>query len=348
MSQKNTREKMIFVAKNSRPNALETMETIYPESSVPIIAPKKVNVSGIISGVRAFVRLGPSVGHAHHAQAALIGGLARCFSTIRLVTTGHNNFQTYRIRHKLAFGIAFVLSDRVICNSEATMASLPSFVRRDKTCVIYNGVDFTKIDSGLSAAESSPCDGSVVIGTVCRMVPQKDLPTLLRGFYKTYHKASVPLRLRLVGDGEQRPVIERLIAELCLHDAVDLIGTVGREEVYRQLRDMDIFVVSSRWEGFCNAMVEAAAAGKAIVVSDIAPLPEVIGRGNATFFKVGDCVALSEKLFMLVNDGARRTALGESASEFVRNRYSLEASAQQYEELYEELAKELEGEVSDR
>ncbi|KAF0279149.1 hypothetical protein BA897_00020 [Spiribacter roseus] len=175
------------------------------------------------------------------------------------------------------------------------------------------------------------------------MVPQKDLPTLLRGFAKAYAKSEVPLTLRLVGDGPERCNIDRLIRELDIEDAVELTGALSRYKVYETLVDMDIFVVSSRWEGFCNAMVEAGAAAKAILATDIDPLPEVIGRENAVFFNAGDSEALGKQLLGLSVDSKRREKLGQKARDFVRHRYSLELSAERYRKVYEGLAEELQG-----
>jgi glycosyltransferase involved in cell wall biosynthesis len=275
--------------------------------------------------------------HAHHAQAALLAALLRCFPKTRLVTTAHNDFRRYKFRHKISFGFSFLFSDRIVCNSEGTKASLPWFVKQERVLVIYNGVDFRKLDKVDSSTQKTK-GNAVTVGTVCRMVPQKDIPTLLRGFAQAYTQSETPLTLRLVGDGSQRRVVDRLICELDIKDAVELTGALPRDEAYKNLVHMDIFVVSSRWEGFCNAMVEAAAVGKAIIASDIDPLPEVINRDNALFFEVGDSNALCAQILTLCNNKGERLRMAQCGRDYVRERYSLEVSAREYKEVYQELA----------
>ena len=338
MRQEYCRRRTIVVVKQTREDALMQMHQDYPHCKVQIVSGLDTKRRGAFSGLQTLIRLGrPMVMHAHHAQAALLGALMRCIPKTRLVTTAHNNFNRYKIRHKISFGIAFLFSDRIVCNSEGTKASLPWFVRREKSSVIYNGVDFRKLDIASTSIEKTQTN-TIVVGTVCRMVPQKDLPTLLRGFAKANARAEVPLTLRLVGDGPERHNIDRLIRELDVENAVELTGALPRHEVYETLVDMDIFVVSSRWEGFCNAMVEAAATGKAIIASDIDPLPEVMGHNNALFFDVGDTDTLCALILELVHDQQQRESLAARGREFVRERYSLDVSALKYKTVYEELA----------
>jgi glycosyltransferase involved in cell wall biosynthesis len=334
----------IVVTKQSREDALMQIDKAYPDCKVQIVSSREASKSSLFGGVLNFMRIErPMVMHAHHAQAALLGALLRCIPRTRLLTTAHNNFDRYKIRHKISFGFAFLFADRIVCNSEGTKASLPWFVRRKKSSVIHNGVDFRKLDIASSSIEKTQTE-TVIVGTVCRMVPQKDLPTLLRGFAKAYAQSEVPLKLRLVGDGPERRNIDRLICELDIEDAVELTGALPRHKVYETLVDIDIFVVSSRWEGFCNAMVEAGASAKAILATDIDPLPEVIGRENAVFFNAGDSEALGKQLLGLSVDSRHRGKLGQKARDFVRNRYSLELSAERYRKVYEGLAEDLQGE----
>ena len=100
------------------------------------------------------------------------------------------------------------------------------------------------------------------------------------------------------------------------------------------MKTFDIYAVSSRWEGFCNAMVEAAAAGKPVIASDIQTLNEVIGEENALFFPVGDWQALSDRISTFVEQDDVRQDYSEKARNHVRSSYSLETSSKNYEELY--------------
>lgn len=337
MKQDSSVESVIVVLKQNRTDAQAVLDEMYPQSRAVIVSFR----DGWFYAFRCLLQLRPFVAHAHHAQAALVTAVLRLLGQIRFVTTAHSNFRHYRVKHKLAFLSAFIMSDRVVCNSEGTRASLPRLISRGKMPVIYNGVDFSKLDGVLGTNQAKHHVDGLLIGTVCRMVPAKDLPTLVRGFAKVVSRSKESVRLRLVGDGPERARVQGLIEELNISEHVELTGAVSRLDVYKNLANMDIFVVSSKWEGFCNAMVEAAAAGKPIIASNIDPLPEVIGKTNAEFFPVGDSEALSNALLDLVDDELKRKQLAASACDFVRSRYSLVASAGRYARIYETLAGEL-------
>lgn len=290
------------------------------------------------AGLRAMRDLDADIVHVHHTAGAVVAASARMVRRFRLVATAHNDFSKYRWYQKLGFLFAFLLSDRVVCNSEGTRRSLPRLIRRGKVSVIHNGVDFGRLDRILGEKVHSASSATMVVGTVCRMVPQKDLHTLVRGFAKARQRVGEGLVLRLVGDGPDRDGLAALVCELGLEEVVEFTGALSRDEAYRELSGMDLFVVSSRWEGFCNAMVEAAAAGKPVIATDISPLPEVIGWNNAEFFPVGDSGALADRIEELAKSPERRTEVAARGRDFVRGRYSLEASADRYWRLYAEIA----------
>lgn len=284
--------------------------------------------------------INPDIVHVHHTISSILGILICSFEKTITVITAHSNFSKYNIKQKLTYSISYSLANVVICNSQNTMLSLPKFVRGKKTQVIYNGVNFEKLDKAIQLAQQYNIHNeSLNIGTMCRMVPAKDLITLVAGFEKLLEMcSSVNLKLTLVGDGPEKSSLLEMVKEYDLWDRVRFTGNLSRNDAYVELAKMDVFVVSSRWEGFCNAMVEAAGAGKPVVATNIEPLPEVIGRDNALFFDVGDSQALANLLHELVHDPEKRKTLGQQAKDFVRSRYSLEKSAREHEKLYQSLA----------
>jgi glycosyltransferase involved in cell wall biosynthesis len=145
------------------------------------------------------------------------------------------------------------------------------------------------------------------------------------------------IKIILVGDGPLYNQLYSLTRELNLENNVIFKGSLSRNEVYAELMSMDIFIVSSRYEGFCNAMVEAAATGVAVVATNINPLPEVIGKDNALFFNVGNKYELAMKVQKLIDDVSMRKNIGMKASRFVRSKYSLANSANAHLQLYKKI-----------
>jgi len=332
-------EKHLVVFRQSKKEAEAFMNTAYPNVNLQVhscagAAPYKRG--SILLLKRLLQGLQPDVVHAHHTGVALAAAMLRPYLRFQLLITAHHTFTDFGYRQKVGWSLAFVMADRIVCNSGNTLKSLPFFIKPLKTKIIYNGVNFQELD------QTYPSQGEtrhgLRIGTVCRMVPQKDLTTLIRAFADIAATPNLEdVELRLVGDGPEKVCLESMVSQLGLDRRVQFTGALSRKDAYQELVDLDIFVVSSRWEGFCNAMVEGAATGKAVVATNIDPLPEVIGSENALFFNVGDDKGLARQLKRLCENRELREALGHKVQGFVRSRYPLEQSAQAYENVYRTL-----------
>ena len=172
-----------------------------------------------------------------------------------------------------------------------------------------------------------------MIGAVGRSAEQKGFDTLIRAYGLL--KNRIPQAgLVIIGDGPIRHDLESLAKELNVSNRVIFTGNIPRERVYSFLGCMDVFVVSSRWEGFCNAMVEAMAAGKAIIASRVEPLPEVLGEDCGLFFEAGDQIGLCEGMRELYENLSLRRELGDKARMRALQRFTLEKTARNYEMIY--------------
>lgn len=133
-----------------------------------------------------------------------------------------------------------------------------------------------------------------IILSVGRLTLQKDLKTLLYAFSKA--KKKKPIRLIILGEGELRGSLESLIEELDLTKDVDLPGFTDNPFAY--MRHSDVFVLSSRWEGFGNVLVEAMACGVSVISTDCPSGPSEILEGGkwGKLVPVGDTDALSRAI----------------------------------------------------
>ena len=96
-----------------------------------------------------------------------------------------------------------------------------------------------------------------------RLHPQKDFPTLLKAF--ALLRASRDVRLIILGEGEQRSLLERMVRELGLEESVSLPGFVANP--YPYFRSADTFVLSSLYEGMPNVLLQALALGTPVVAT---------------------------------------------------------------------------------
>jgi glycosyltransferase involved in cell wall biosynthesis len=173
----------------------------------------------------------------------------------------------------------------------------------------------------------------LVIGSVGRLVEQKDYPTQLRGFARA--AAQVPvLRMVLAGDGPLRPSLEALARELNLGERVCFLGHC--DNVPAVMRGLDIFVLASKFEPFGVALLEAKAAGLAIVATAVNEIPEIVSDGEtALLVPPHSPEQLAEAFVRLAQDTHFRHDLGLRARAEASTRHSLEAAVESYQAIYD-------------
>jgi phosphatidylinositol alpha-1,6-mannosyltransferase len=170
---------------------------------------------------------------------------------------------------------------------------------------------------------------------VGRLVAQKGFSTLLRAWRLVVDRraGSGPApELRLVGDGPQRPRLERLVRTLGLTGSVRLTGALPRTGVVAELQRADTFAMPVRTrlaglnpEGLGLAAVEAAACGLPVVVGRSGGAPETVLDGKTGFVvPPDDYRALADRLVELLADPARCRAMGAAGRRFVADRFSVD------------------------
>jgi glycosyltransferase involved in cell wall biosynthesis len=161
----------------------------------------------------------------------------------------------------------------------------------DRALRIYNGLDLGRVRDRASRVRTG--DGTVRIGHVGRLVEQKNQARMIEGLARARAVTGLDLRLEIVGGGPLLPDLQATARRAGVADFVEFAGAVTRGGVYERLARWDAFVMPSKFEGFCNALVEAMAAGLPIAVSDIDTLREVAGAG-ALRFDPADAASIGE------------------------------------------------------
>jgi len=171
-----------------------------------------------------------------------------------------------------------------------------------------------------------------MIAMVSRMDNAKDHDTLLHAFALV--RREIPqAQLRLVGDGPRRPILEALAQELGLRNSVEFTGM--RRDIPQQLSDVDVYVFSTRTEGFPNALIEAMAAKLPIVASDIPSCREVLDDGKAgVLVSPGDFSRMAEAILSLLSDPSSCARAAESAYKRVSENYRIDNMVRAYERLF--------------
>jgi glycosyltransferase involved in cell wall biosynthesis len=138
----------------------------------------------------------------------------------------------------------------------------------------------------------------------------------------------------LAGDGPLEAMLRSLVHDLGIEDRVRFLG--HWEQVPRLLRSLDIFVLSSKFEPFGVALLEAKAAGLAIAATSVNEIPEILGDGESGLLAPPEDPESMARLFVtLATDPALRAQLGGRALVEARERHSLEAAVCAYQKLYD-------------
>ena len=193
----------------------------------------------------------------------------------------------------------------------------------DRTCVLYNAIDASEYSRAAvaPAAIGQQRPGRVMLGTVGAFRLEKAQVDLVRAVHELAARG-VDVGAIIVGDGPQRPEIEREVLRLGVQRQVCLVGEVPDVRPY--LAAMDVFVLPSTVETFSNAVLEAMAMSCPVVASCVGGMEEMLQFGGGRLYPARDIRSLCDCLMPLVVDAGARRQLGEQARRAVEGHFSFD------------------------
>lgn len=225
---------------------------------------------------------------------------------------------------------AYVRADTVVAVSHGVAEDLRRYLRADlpRLRVIYNPV----VDDGLYVKAEQPIDhpwfshdeSVPVVLAVGRLTEAKNYKLLIRAFSFVVKERKA--RLLILGEGEERPALQRLIQSLGLSECVLLPGFDSNP--YRYMRRCSVYVMSSQWEGLPGVLIQALALKASIVATDCKSGPsEILAEGRfGRLVPVGEPDALSRAMLQAMDErvwkenalaSEWRNHIGRFRSEFV-------------------------------
>lgn len=222
-----------------------------------------------------------------------------------------------RLRRRMTRTLVVAHADRIIALGETHRAFLVNDLRipKRRIVVVPNGVKQTptpgpqeraRAQAFLEVPSSSP-----VVGVVAMLRPEKDHETLLRAAQVVVQE--VPeTRFVIVGEGPERPHLERLVAQLGLTDNVKLLGL--RSDVRRILPAFDVLALTSTHvETLSLSVIEAMMAGKPVVATDVGSTRELVTDGQTGFLAPPRAYTyIAHRLLQVITDPAYARALGHA------------------------------------
>lgn len=278
-----------------------------------------------------------------HLNCMLV--LAKALSKVKtpLVITEHNQ-RSAVLANKLSIKESMLVpmsrwlyphAQAIVCVSQGVaddLAHLLGLDRRTLKC-IYNPIvdERIAIMSQIVPDHAWYGDNAIpVIIAAGRLMLQKDFPTLIKAF--SIVRKSIAARLLILGEGMQRDALMAYRHELGLQADVDFSGFV--ENPYQYYAHSRMFVLSSRYEGFGNVIVEALACGTPVVSTDCPSGPrEILENGKyGKLVPVGDAQSMADAILETLQEKPDRELLMGRAADF-----TIEKITQEYVGLFKNL-----------
>ena len=285
----------------------------------------------------------PEIVHGLLFHAYILGTFAAKIARVPIVITSRRSlghFKAGKPHSLLAERLVNRMTDLIIANSEAVKQDVvrQEKVEPSKVRVVYNGIDPSlydvPADPALRASLGIPEEAKVV-GVIANLIHYKGHCFLLQAWQTV--KQKIPgARLLLIGDGPLRGELEALVKELHLEEEVLFLGS--RQDIPQLLALMDVAVLPSLEEGFPNAVLEAMAAGKPVVATNVGGVPEAIIHEETGFLvPPKDPKALADAIIRVLSDPELAMNMGKAGRDRVIREFSLDRMVRSIEQVYEEL-----------
>ncbi len=225
------------------------------------------------------------------------------------------------LQNRIAYRLApwlYPRADRVLSFTEGARRDLIAHFGVRPERAVNLGTNAVLTEERLKALSHPASRHGGLIIAIGRLSPEKDFATLIAAFAALREERDV--RLQILGEGSERPALERRIAALGVADVVDLPGFVADPIQY--LRHASLFVSTSRHEGFGNAIVEALACGVPIVATDAPHGPRDILRDGklGTLVPPDDLCGLVDAMAAALDEPADPGPLQARAADFTTER----------------------------
>jgi glycosyltransferase involved in cell wall biosynthesis len=224
--------------------------------------------------------------------------------------------------------VAYSLANAVVVNAAAVGQGLIlAGVRAEKIKTIHNGVSTDRAsmkidrDEALSILGLSMYAGRRFVTIIANLQHEvKDHPTFLRAAAKV-HAAFPEVAFLVAGEGRLQESLSQLSVQLGLGDAVLFLGRC--ERVAALLSVSDVCVLSSKAEGFSNAILEYMAAACPVVVTDVGGAREAVVEGETGYIvPAGDHEAMAGRIIKLLGDPRRGQGMGQRGRELAEGKFS--------------------------
>lgn len=333
--------------KNEFKNLVDKIEFVDIYREISLIN----DIRSIIQVYKVIKKYDPDLIYVHSSKAGAVGRLANIVIGKPIIYNPHGwafNMNLSNMKRKVYIFIERLLSkftDKiiVISNKENIVAKENNICRKNnKIEVIINGIDVEKysnikFDYSKFRKKLEIPEAVKVIGMVGRITFGKG-PDVFVKVAEKISKIYKDCFFIIVGDGEERESIEKLIKEKNLREKFLITGWV--DNVYEYINIFDIAMLLTRWEGFGLAIAEYMISGKPIITTNVGAVPELINNNqNGILVDINDSDDIVNKLIKLLEDDKLCESLSLNAKNRVIRNFDIRRVVIEHERVIDEILK---------
>ncbi|HEX5647778.1 MAG TPA: glycosyltransferase family 4 protein [Nitrospira sp.] len=317
------------------------------KSLVRAISPVQ-DVAAFLALTKLLRRIAPTIVHTHSSKAGILGRWAAWAAGVPVIVHSVHGFGFTPEQHPLMRQMLIVverwtsrLTQWIFTDSESNRQQgiALGLFDKDRSSMLPPGIDLhavraVRVDPDEKKSSLGLDRGKLLVGMVAPFKPQKAPLDFIRVAAKICQRRQ-DVQFVLVGDGELRQAIEKEICRLGLTHSVTLTG--WRRDVPEIMKCLDLFLLTSRWEGLPRVYMEALSCGVPVVGTCVDGAEEIVQEGVNGFLKApGDVDGLADRVFWMLDHGEEAKAMGARGLALSRQFDCYEVVRQQ-EDRYERL-----------
>lgn len=241
--------------------------------------------------------------------------------------------------------VAALFCDRILFISDFTYQEAIRYRLKEEAKLTLVGLSFNSIpqfkkfhaDKTQVREQYAIPETDMLVGSVGRLVYQKGMDTFIRAAAHVLQKHR-SVTFIIAGSGALLPELEALAHSLGIAEKVKFVGFLNTEQVMQLMSSLDVFVLSTRFEGLGLVYLEAMALQCPTIGSKISPVTEVIKAGETGLLAtVDDPEDFAKAISLLLDDPNLRQQMGKAGPAYVEEKFSVQAVLERYDRIYQEV-----------
>ncbi len=308
-------------------------------------------VADLVAQVKVYKHIrrgGYDIVHTHSSKPGFVGRIAAKLARVPIVIHTIHGFPFNDFMHPLVRWV-FIDIERFLSGMTDLLVTVSKLNLEkalklrlgpaEKFRNVYSGIDLSKFDIPVDAERKKKdlgvLNGDCIVGMVGRLSQQKAPLDFINAIPRVL-KARSDVRFVIVGDGELRQETMDLSRRLNVDKNVMLLGF--RDDIPELLPTLDVFVLTSLWEGLGRSLTEAMYTGRPVVATAVEGVPELVEDGKTGILVAPkDIDAIADGIVHMLNTPEDANRMGAEAAKQINERFQADVMVKRLDEIYQEM-----------